>query len=133
MRSLLATSVRRYLVGEFLCYYSHKCDYEWFDDEKFIFLSDDNKVTVEAIETFRFQLKIEFHLDLFKIFVVSYFRQNLIFISILDKFDFFSFGNNQVSLYQNSMDSSSLINNIYMFDVVTSYKKILQTNSRGTK
>ncbi|RDY05920.1 hypothetical protein CR513_10174, partial [Mucuna pruriens] len=59
---------------------------------------------------------------------------NLISISSLDKFGFsYSFGNNKVSLYQNSnvVGSSSLIDNLYMFDVVSSYNEILQTSSQG--
>jgi len=47
----------------------------------------------------------------------------------LDKFGFScSFGNNKVSLYQNSnmVGSGSLIDNLYMLDVVSSYNKILQ-------
>ena len=34
------------------------------DDEIFIFVDDDKKVVVEAIETFRLQLKTEFYLRL---------------------------------------------------------------------
>ncbi|RDX60278.1 hypothetical protein CR513_61593, partial [Mucuna pruriens] len=106
------------------------------DDERFIFVGDDNKVAVEAIGTFRLQLKTGFCLDLFETFVVPYFRWNLVSISSLDRFGFScSFGNNKVSLYQNSnvVDSSSLIDNLYMFDVVSSYNEILQIGSRGTK
>ncbi|RDX71624.1 hypothetical protein CR513_49002, partial [Mucuna pruriens] len=51
----------------------------------------------------KLQLKIGFHMNLFETFVVSFFRKNLIFISSLDKIEFsYSFGNNKVSLYQNS-------------------------------
>ncbi|RDY08810.1 hypothetical protein CR513_06923, partial [Mucuna pruriens] len=106
------------------------------DDERFIFMGDENKVAVEAIGTFRLQLKTGFYLDLFEIFVMSSFRKNLIFISSLDKFGFsYSFGNNKVSLYQNSniIGCGSLIDNLYMLDVVSSHNKILQIGSRGTK
>ena len=75
-------------------------------------------------------------MDLFETFVVSSFRRNLISISSLDKFGFScSFGNNKVSLYQNSnmVGSGSLIDNLYMLDVVSSYNEILQISSRGTK
>ena len=54
----------------------------------------------------------------------------------MNKFGFScSFGNNKVSLYQNSnmVGSGSLIDNLYMLDVVSSYNEILQTSSRGTK
>ncbi|RDX84839.1 hypothetical protein CR513_34050, partial [Mucuna pruriens] len=82
------------------------------DDEIFIFVCDDNKVVT---------------------FVVLSFRHNLISISTLDKFGFScSFGNNKVSLYQNSnvIDFGYLINNLYMLDVVTSHNKILKTSSQ---
>ena len=94
------------------------------------------KGAVEAIGTFRLQLKIGIYLDLFETFVVPSFRRNLISISSLDKFGFScSFGNNKVSLYQNSnmVGSGSLIDNLYMFDVVSSYNEILQISSHGTK
>jgi len=91
---------------------------------------------VDAIRTFRLQLKTRFYLDLFETFVVPFIRRNLLSISSLDKFSFScSFGNNKVSLYQNSnlIGSGSLIDNLYMVDVNCSYNEILQTNSRGTK
>ena len=106
------------------------------DDERFIFVGDGKKVAVEAIGTFGLQLKTGFYLDLFETFVVPSFRRNLISISSLDKFGFScSFGNNKVSLYQNSnmVGSGSLIDNFYMLDVVSSYNEILQINSHGTK
>ena len=106
------------------------------DDERFIFVGDEKKVAVEAIGTFRLQLKIEFYLNLIETFVVPSFRRNLISISSLDKFGFScSFRNNKVSLYQNSnlIGSGSLIDNFYMLDVNYSYNEILQTNSCGTK
>ncbi|RDX75881.1 hypothetical protein CR513_44196, partial [Mucuna pruriens] len=70
------------------------------NDERFIFVGYDNKVVAKVIGTFILQLKIGFHLNLFKTFIVSSFRQNLISISNLDKFGFScSFENNKVSLY----------------------------------
>ncbi|RDX67607.1 hypothetical protein CR513_53502, partial [Mucuna pruriens] len=62
-------------------------------------------------------------------------KQNFISISSLDKFGFScSFGNNKVSLYQNSnvVGFGSLVDNLYMLDVVSSHNKILQISSRGT-
>ncbi|RDY07775.1 hypothetical protein CR513_08064, partial [Mucuna pruriens] len=74
------------------------------DDERFIFLEDDNKVAIETIGTFMLQLKIGFHLDLFETFIVPSFRRNLISISSLDKFSFsYSFGNNKRKLIENSI------------------------------
>lgn len=106
------------------------------DTERFIFVGDGNKVAVEAIGTFRLQLKTGFYLDLFETFVALSFRLNLISISSLDKSGFScSFGNNKVSLYQNSNFAGSgyLIDNLYMLDVVNSFIKILQTSSCGIK
>ena len=99
-------------------------------------MGDGKKVVVEAIGTFRLQLKTGFYFDLFETFVIPSFRRNLISISSLDKFGFScSFGNNKVSLYQNSnmVGSGSLIDNLYMLDVVSSYNEILQISSHGTK
>ena len=96
------------------------------DDERFIFVGDGKKVAVEAIGTFRFQLKTGFYLDLLETFVVPSFRRNLISSSSLDKFGFScSFENNKVSLYQNStvtgsgslLDNLSLFNNFTLFDL----------------
>ena len=106
------------------------------DDERLIFVGDGKKVAVAAIGTFRLQLKTRFYLDLFETFVVPSFRQNLISISGLDKFGFsYSFGNKKVSLYQNlnMVGFGSLIDNLYMLDVVSSYNEILQISSHGTK
>ncbi|RDY04242.1 hypothetical protein CR513_12073, partial [Mucuna pruriens] len=106
------------------------------DDERFIFMGDDNKAAIEAIGTFILQLKIRFYLDFFETFVVPSFRWNLISISSLDKFGFScSFRNNKFSLYQNLnvVGSSFLIDNLYVFDIVSSHNEILQTSSRGTK
>ncbi|RDX77522.1 hypothetical protein CR513_42337, partial [Mucuna pruriens] len=75
-------------------------------------LSDDNKVAVDAIETFQLQLKTGFHLHLFKIFVVPSFGQNLISISNLDKFEFsYSFG--KIKIITNHNDNA--ISNINGF------------------
>lgn len=56
------------------------------------------RVVVETIKTFKLYLKIKFYLDLFKTFVVPFFRLNLISIFILDKFGFsYSFEDEKVS------------------------------------
>ena len=46
-----------------------------------------------------------------------------------------SFGNNKLSVYQNSnvVGFGSLIDNLYLLDVVSSNKDICHINSRGTK
>ncbi|RDX78767.1 hypothetical protein CR513_40905, partial [Mucuna pruriens] len=69
------------------------------EDERFIFVGDSNKV-----ETF----------------VALSYRRNLISIFSLDKFGFScSFGNNKVSLFQNSnvVGFGFLVDNLYMLDV----------------
>ena len=59
-----------------------------------------------------------------------------LFLASLNKFGFScSFGNNKVSLCQNSnmVDFGSLIDNLYMLHVVSSYNEILQMSAHGTK
>ncbi|RDX63437.1 hypothetical protein CR513_58134, partial [Mucuna pruriens] len=60
-------------------YYSHKYDYAsrlLSDDERFIFVDDDNKVAIKVIGTFILQLKIGFYLDLFETFVVPFYQNS---------------------------------------------------------
>ena len=105
-------------------------------NEKFIYVGDGNKVAVDAVGTFRLQLKTGCHLDLFQTFVVPSFRRNLISVPCLDKSGYScSFGDNKVSIFQNSilLGSGQLIDNLYMLDVVSSTNEILQTSSRSTK
>ena len=67
------------------------------DGERFIYVGDGNKVSVEAVGTFRLLLKIGVYLVLFETFVAPYFRWNIISISCLDKYGYTcSFGNNKV-------------------------------------
>ena len=66
------------------------------------------------------------------------FRQNLISVSILDKFGYHcSFGNNQFSLSLNSnivdTGSLSIYENLYLLDTIASYNEILHVDSRSTK
>jgi len=99
-------------------------------------VGNNKRVVVEAIGTFRLHLKTGFYLDLFETFVIQSFRWNLISISSLDKFGFScSLGKNKVSFYQNSnlIGFGSLIDNLYMLDVICPYNEILQTNSHGIK
>jgi len=96
------------------------------------------KKELEDIGTFRIRLKIEFCLDLFETFVILSlsFRQNLIFITSFDKFGFsYSFGNNKLSLYQNSniVGSNSLIDNLYLLDVINSNKENFHINYSDPK
>ena len=106
------------------------------DAERFIFVGDGKKVPVEAIGNFKLLLKTGVYLDLIETFVAPSFRRNLISISNLDKSGYAcSFGNNKVSLFQDSklIGTGSLIDNLYMLDTITSCNEILHTNSRGIK
>ena len=99
-------------------------------------MGDGKAIQVEAIGNFRLLLKTGCYLDLNETFVVPSFRRNLVSISSLDKFGIScSFGNNKVSLFQNSklIGTGSLIDNLYMLDSFTSFNKILLSDSCGTK
>ena len=81
-------------------------------------------------------LKIEFYLDLNKTFVISSFQQNLISISILDKFDYFcSFKNKKIKLFHVSklVDSGSLLHydNLYSIDIIILFNESLYLSTRG--
>jgi len=105
------------------------------DAEGFIYVADGNKVAVGAVGTFRLCFTTGLFLDLFQTFYVPLFRRNLVSISRLDKSGYHcSFGNNKVSLFQNSniICSGFLIDNLYKLDL-NFCNEILQTSSRGTK
>jgi len=78
-------------------------------------------------------------LNLKDTFIVLLFRRNLIFISLLDRFDYhcFFFKNNQFSLSLNTnivgTDSLSIYDNLYLLDTIGSYNETLHANSRGTR
>ena len=77
-------------------------------------------------------------MDLNETFVVPSFRQNLVFISVLDKFCYTcSFRNNKFSLFQNSnlvgTGSLSYVDNLYMLDTIASYHETLQLDAQGSK
>ena len=62
-------------------------------------MGDGKTTKVEAIWTFRLLLKTGVYLDLKETYVVPSFRQNLISISVLDKFGYYcSFGNSKFIL-----------------------------------
>ena len=108
------------------------------DGEKYIFVGDDKLVDVEAIWTFRLLLKAGYYLDLKETYVEPSFRQNLVSISVLDKFGYScSFGNSQFNLSLNlniiGTGSLSLYDNLYFLDMVASFNETLHVNSRGTK
>jgi len=73
------------------------------DVERYIFVGDEKSIEVEAIGHFRLLLGTGLYLDLKGTFIVPSFRQNLVYVSLLDKFGYHcSFRNNQLSLSLNS-------------------------------
>ena len=64
------------------------------DAERFIYMGNDNKTLVKAIDLFRLQLEFGCYLDLDDTFYVPSIRLNLVSVSRLDKYDYScSFGN----------------------------------------
>jgi len=101
-------------------------------------VGEEKSVEVEAIRHFRLLLGTGFYLDLKDTFIVLSFRQNLVYVSVLDRFDYhYSFRNNQFSLSLNSnivsTGSLSIYDNLYLLDTIASYNEILHVNSRDTK
>ena len=93
-------------------------------------MDNDKMVEVEAIRIFGFLLKIEFYIDLDETFIVPSFRQILISISTLNKYDFScSFGNGKFNLFHNSKlvnsDTLSSYNNLYLIDMIASFNESL--------
>ena len=108
------------------------------DGERYIFVGDEKSIEVETIEHFRLLLGTGLYLDLKGTFIVPSFRQNLVSVSLLDKFGYHcSFGNNQLSLSLNSnvvgTGSLSIHDNLYLLDTIASYNKTLHVDSRGRK
>ena len=108
------------------------------DAERFIYMSDEKSMEVEAIEHFRLLLNTRIYLDLKDTFIVLSFRRNLVFIFVLDKLGYTcSFGNSQFSLYLNSnivgTGSLSGFENLYSLDIIASYHETLHVSSHGTK
>jgi len=73
------------------------------DIKRYIYVGDVKSVEVETIAHFRLLLGTEYYLDLIDTFIVPSFRQNFVFVFVLDKSDYScSFGNNKFVLYKNS-------------------------------
>ena len=92
--------------------------------ERFIYMGNNNKAPVEAIGLFRLQFEFGCYLNLDDIFYVSSFRQNLVYVSRLDKFAYScSFGNGKISIFQysNMIGIGSLIDNLYKLDINVSH------------
>ena len=95
------------------------------------YVGDGKKVEIEAIGKFRLLLKTRFYLVFNEAFVVPPFRQNLISISALDKYDYScSFGNEKFSLFYDSKlvgsDSLSGNDNLYLLDTIASFNESMQ-------
>ena len=100
------------------------------DGGRCIYVGDDKKIEVEAIENFRLLLMTRFYLDLDETFIVSSFRWNLISISTLDKYGYFcSFRNEKFILFHDSklVGSNSLSgdDNLYMLGTIASFNESL--------
>ena len=96
------------------------------------------KECTKAIRHFRLSLGAKFYLNLKDTFVVPSFRQNLVLVSLLDKFGYSClFGNNQfyLSINSNIIDTSFLkaYDNLYMLETVVSYNETLYVETQGTK
>jgi len=104
------------------------------DSERRIYIGNGKSVKVEAIGHFRLLLCIDFYLDLKDTFVVPSFRQNLVYVSYLDKLGCLcSFGSNEFILSLNlnvvRIDSLLASDNLHMLYMVTSYSESLNTKS----
>ena len=107
------------------------------DGERYIYVGNGNKVAMKAIVLFILQLDSGCTLDLEETFVVPSFRQNLIYVSCLDKYGYFcSFGNGMVSLYLNSsvIGIGNLIDKLYKFNIkVSNDNETLHSSNYGIK
>jgi len=106
--------------------------------ERYIFVGDKKSVEVEAIGHFRLLLETGLYLDLKDTFIVPSFRQNLVSISLLDKFGYHcSIENNQFSFSLNlnivGTGSLSIYDNLYLLNTIVSYNEILHVDSRDAK
>ena len=81
-----------------------------------------------GVENFRLLLKTRFYLDLDETFIISSFKQNLIFFFFFVKFGFSClFGNENFCLFHDIklVGSSSLSgnDNLYMLDIIASFNE----------
>ena len=94
------------------------------DAERFIYMGNDNKTLVKAIDLFRLQLEFGCYLDLDDTFYVPSIRLNLVSVSRLDKSGYScSFGHGKMSLFQylNMISTCSLVDNLYKLDINVSH------------
>lgn len=96
-------------------------------------MGDGKAVPVEAIDNFRSSFETDYIIELNETYVVPSFRQKLISISALDKYGFScSFGKNKFNLFLNFtlVMTGSLIDELYMLNIIASISETLQTISR---
>jgi GAG-pre-integrase domain/Integrase core domain len=108
------------------------------DDERYIYVGNDNKAEVEAIGHFRLLLKTGLYFDLLDTFVVPSFRRNLISIFALDKLSFSClFGDGKFDLYRHfnmvAYDFLSVMDNLYALDIIVFYNEILNNETRNVR
>ena len=105
--------------------------------ERYIYVGNGNKVAMKAIGIFRLQLDSGCTLDLEETFVVPSSRQNLIYVSCLDKCGYYcSFRNGMVSLYLNSniIGTGSLTDKLYKLNIKASNgNETLHSSNYGIK
>ena len=90
--------------------------------ERFIYMGNDNKTSIEGIGLFKLQLESSCYLDLDETFYVSSFRRNLVSVSRSDKSGYScTFENEKVSLFQysNMIGTSSLVDNLYKLELMS--------------
>jgi hypothetical protein len=108
------------------------------DDERYIYVGDDNKTKVKSITYFRLLMKTGLYLNLFDTFIVPSFRRNLISIFALDKLDFScSFRDENFGLYRHSnMVTSgflSIVDNLYVSYIITFYNETLNNEIQNVR
>ena len=101
------------------------------DGKRYMYVSDEKIVEVEAIGKYRLLLKTKFFLDLDETFIVPSFRRNLISIFTLDKYGYSClFRNEKFSLFHDSklvgFGSLSSNDRLYLLDTITSFSESLQ-------
>jgi len=99
-------------------------------------MRDGYKDAVEAPGVCRLRLDSDFILDLNETLYALSFRQNLISISLLDKYDFIvTLGNEIFSLFSKFkvVGTEILIDGLYKLNLHASFSESLYVNNLGTK
>ena len=108
------------------------------DGKRYMYVSDEKIVEVEAIRKYRLLVNTIFFLDLDETFSVPSFRRNLIYIFTLDKYGYsYLFINEKFSIFHDSklvgFGSLSSNDSLYLLDIITSFNESLQFSTRDLK